>query len=34
MHRSDADASKILLIVVLWGASCLGAAAWIFAYAP
>jgi len=32
MHRSDADAYKILLMIALWGAACLGAAAWIFAY--
>lgn len=32
MHRSDAEAYKILLMIALWGAACLGAAAWIFAY--
>jgi len=33
MHRSDADAYKIIFMFVLWGTACLGAAVWVFAYA-
>lgn len=33
MHNPDDEGRKIALVVVLWGACCIVALVWIFAYA-